>query len=360
LVTSRTPGSRRSVVVAAAFLVPAVAIPALVAVIIAGRGGSKPAARRVTYAQVQAVFDQNCTSCHPAVNPSLDLTPVNSYASLINQRALEDPNYLRVVVGDPARSFLYLKVAGFGPQARVGGRMPLRRPPLPAAQVAIIRQWILQGARGPGGKLPPPAVATPGSEPPLLKVPAATTPTGTGAIRGTVRDQEHRPIAGALVTLLLRGPAQPGGEEHYRVAVTDARGRYALANAPAGRFELKAYAPKRIYVSHFVGLAPAGTATIDFGLPNRALQTPTVSHARVQPAPGGAERLSMTVQGPNLDPNYTLAVNPRSGRVFELHSPGARPGTWSRTIPHPLSGKWIFLAVDRLCSVSAYITVARP
>jgi hypothetical protein len=361
VVTPHRPGSRRWGSIAAAFLVPAVAIPALVALLIAHHGGSaRHGAAPVSYGQVQSLFSRSCTSCHPAVNPSLDLLPGASYASLVNRRALEDPNYLRVVVGDPAKSFLYLKVAGFAPEAQVGGRMPLRQPPLPAAQIALIRNWILQGARGPGGALPPQNVVTPGSEPPLLKVPAATTPTGTGAIKGTVVDQARRPIAGALVTLLLRGPSQPGGEEHYRVAVTDSSGRYALTDAPAGRFELKAYAPKRIYVSHFVGLAPGGTATIDFGLPNRALATPTVSNARIRTMPGGGERLAMTVLGSNLDPNYTLAVNTRSDRVFELHSPGAKPGTWSRTIPRTLRGPWIFLAVDRLCSVSAYIRVAGP
>jgi len=342
------------------FVLPAVLLPLIAAIVIASHGSSTSSragnAPRVSYSQVQALFTESCAGCHPGVNPSLDLRPGRSYASLINQRALEDPAYLRVVVGDPKRSFVYLKVAGFGAAAAVGGRMPFRRPPLPASQIALLRNWILQGARGPGGKLPPPAVATPGSPPPLANLPLASTPSGTGTITGTVIDQQRRPLAGALVTLLLRGPSQPGGEEHYRVAMTDSAGRYTLRHAPAGRFELKAYAPKRIYVSHFVALRPGASTTVDFGLPNRALTTPTVAHPSVRARARG-EVLSMTVTGPNLDPNYTLAANPASGRVFELHNPGDRSGTWSRTIGTHLTGSWIFLAVDRLCSVSSFITV---
>jgi hypothetical protein len=346
-------GPRRLPAVALAFVVPAVALPIVAAVLIWHDGGG---ASRVTYAQVQALFTKSCVGCHPGINPSIDLRSGNSYADLINQRALEDPRYLRIVVGDPQKSFLYLKVAGFAPAAPVGGRMPFGRPPLPAAQVELLRNWILQGARGPDGKLPPPAVATPGGPPPLAKLPLASSPTGTGTITGTVIDDRRRPIGGALVTLLLRGAGQPGSEEHYRVAVTNPAGRYRLSHAPTGRFELKAYAPNRIYVSHFAALKPGGSGTVDFGLPTRSLATPTISSPRVRSA-GPGETLSMTVRGPNLDPNYTLAINPGSGRVFELHSPGNRAGTWSRTIGADLAGPWIFVAVDRICSVSAFIRI---
>jgi Carboxypeptidase regulatory-like domain len=341
--------------VVTAFLVPVILLPAL-AVLLLSHGSTGGSSSRVTYAQIQALFDRDCTACHPGVNPSIDLRPGHSYASLINQRALEDPRYLRVVVGDPQKSFLYLKVAGFAPAGQVGGRMPFGRGPLPTDSITLLRDWILQGARGPTGALPPAAVSTPGSEPPLSGLPLASRPTGTGTITGTVIDQQRKPIKGALVTLLLRGPSQPGGEEHYRVAVTNAAGRYSLLHAPAGTFELKAYAPKRIYVSHFVAPRSGATTTVDFGLPDRALSTPTISDAKVRPA-GTGETLSMTVRGPNLDRNYTLAANPASGRVFELHSPGDQAGTWSRTIPDRLGGPWIFVAVDHLCSVSSFITI---
>ena len=67
----------------------------------------------------------------------------------------------------------------------------------------------------------------------------------------------------------------------------------------------------------------------------------------------------MNVQGVELDPNYTLAVNVESGLVFELANSEApeQPGTWSATIDQELGGEWIFMAVDKTCNVSDFITV---
>src|SRR5438093_1290060 len=98
---------------------------------------------------------------------------------------------------------------------------------LPVAAALVVSRTGTGGG-GPDGKLPRPAVGTPGSEPPLPTLPAASRPTGTGTITGTVIDEQRRPIGNALVTLLLRGPNQPGGEEHYRVTATDAKGRFVL------------------------------------------------------------------------------------------------------------------------------------
>jgi hypothetical protein len=66
----------------------------------------------------------------------------------------------------------------------------------------------------------------------------------------------------------------------------------------------------------------------------------------------------MDVQGTDLDPNYTLAVNPGAGLVFELHAAGELPGIWSAMIDEKLDGPWIFLAVDKQCNVSDFVTVA--
>jgi hypothetical protein len=68
-------------------------------------------------------------------------------------------------------------------------------------------------------------------------------------------------------------------------------------------------------------------------------------------------RLSMDVQGSNLDPNYTLAVNPGAGLVFELRNAGEAPGVWSAEIDETLPGPWVFLAVDTTCNVSDFLTV---
>jgi len=316
----------------------------------------------VAYGQVQAVFEKyGCTGCHPGVNPSLDLQKGKSYGNLVGIQALEDPGLYRVVAGDPGRSFLYLKLGGDAPVADIpayGTRMPPNAPPIAAADLDLVRRWILQGAKGPDGKTGGPTVPSPGSPPANLDRPAATTPTGSGTITGTVIDQRRKPIAGALVTLLLKGPDLPGGEEHYRVAVTDGSGRFTLRDAPAGQYLLKAYAPNTIYVSLIVALDEGQTENVEFGLPDRVVQNPTISKPTVDQA-GSKTNLSLDVQGSNLDPNYTLAVNPASGLVFELANEKAaeQPGIWTATTGKQLGGKWIFLAVDKTCNVSDFLTV---
>ena len=120
----------------------------------------------------------------------------------------------------------------------------------------------------------------------------------------------------------------------------------------AGRFLLKAYAPNSIYVSRIVALEEGESVEAQFGLPDRNVPNPTISN----PSATGLE-LAMTVRGDDLDGNYTLAVNPGAGLVFELRSPDNAPGRWSTTLEKQLSGPWLFLAVDENCNVSEFITL---
>jgi hypothetical protein len=317
-----------------------------------GGGDAAPA-----YEEVQGVFDKYaCTSCHPGVNPSLDLRADVSYDNLVGVEALLDPTLYRVVAGDPAKSFLYLKLGGDPVVAdipAIGTRMPPRAPPIDETDLALVRDWILDGAKGADGETGGPEVTTPGTPPPPVgDTELASKRTGTGSITGTVVDQRREPLSGALVTMLLQGAGLEGGEEHYRVATTDSSGRFTLDNAPSGRFLLKAYAPKSIYVSRIVALEEGETVEIQFGLPDRVVPNPTIA----DPGVNGLE-LAMTVRGSDLDGNYTLAVNPGEGLVYELHSPDNAPGRWSTTIPKALPGPWVFMAVDENCNISEFLTV---
>jgi hypothetical protein len=199
-------------------------------------------------------------------------------------------------------------------------------------------------------------VATPGTPPSGLDVPEATSPRGSGTIKGSVVDQQRRPIGGALVTLLLEGAGQEGGEEHYRAALSDRAGRFTLRDLPDGSFLLKAYGPNTIYVSRIVALDAGEKQQISFGLPTRHVPNPTISGPRVERTASDT-RLAMTVRGNDLDGNYTLAVNRRSGTVVELHNEGNAPGTWQATIDRRLAGPWTFLAVDETCNVSDFLEV---
>src|SRR5690606_20860786 len=137
-------------------------------------------------AQVQAIFDRSCVACHPSVVESLDLRPDASYASLVGVRAVEAPELVREIAGDPDRSFLWLKVAGLPGDPRrdpgVGGRMPQGQGPLSERELDTVRSWIEQGARTADGEtVSADAVATPGAPLPV-ELPAATAPEGTGTI----------------------------------------------------------------------------------------------------------------------------------------------------------------------------------
>jgi Carboxypeptidase regulatory-like domain len=262
---------------------------------------------------------------------------------------------VRVVAGDPGSSFLYLKLGGDPPVAdipAIGTRMPPRGPPIDEADLDLVRRWIAQGAKNADGETGGPRVPTPGTPPTDLDVAAATERRGTGTISGSVIGEDRRPLDGALVTMLLKGADLEGGEEHYRVAVTNAAGRFTLSAAPAGSYLLKAYAPDTIYVSRIVALDEGGTQEISFGLPDRQMSNPSIAAPRVE-----GRRLSMQVTGSNLDGNYTLAVNPGAGLVFELHNADNAPGRWRATIDRALDGPWIFMAVDENCNVSDFLTV---
>ncbi len=98
-------------------------------------------AENVSFANdVQPIFDQNCTSCHPS-SGNLDLTSANSYSQLVNVDA-SGFSGKRVVPGDADHSVLFKKIDGSG---AYGSNMPLGGS-LSATQIATIKQWIDEGA----------------------------------------------------------------------------------------------------------------------------------------------------------------------------------------------------------------------
>jgi hypothetical protein len=91
------------------------------------------------------VFTPICTTCHAggAAPLGLGLEEGAAYAMLVNAPSVEVPELLRVAPGNPDASYLIQKLEG---TATVGERMPLNGPPLPAETIAVIRQWITDGA----------------------------------------------------------------------------------------------------------------------------------------------------------------------------------------------------------------------
>ena len=331
------------------------------------RGTNHRSAAGVPFAQVQSILSANCSGCHPGVVSSLDLTAPQVYASIVGVRSIEAPSLPLVVAGDPSHSYLYLKISGWpgnGPNPIVGGRMPFGQAPLTHAQLATVAAWITGGARNAAGDtVSAGQVATPGNVTALVAANVPQVSAGDATISGLISDAQHRPRPGAIVAMLVIRKDLPGGEEHYLAAVTGDDGRYTIHGAPVGRVEIKAYATGTVYVSHLLTTVAGQATTADVGLPKEALENPTISNARVVRS-GATLELSMDVAGSQLDRNYTLAVNPDSGRIFELRATpdgSETPGPWSRSVPaEGLHGRWIFVAVSHLCNVSNMITVQAP
>ncbi len=108
-------------------------------------GGGEP--QPGSYAWIQAnVFDLRCTGCHAGANAPLGLRldATSSYGLLVGVPSVEVPALLRVEPGNPDDSYLVQKLEG---TAAVGGQMPLSGPPVPAADILVIRQWIIDGAQ---------------------------------------------------------------------------------------------------------------------------------------------------------------------------------------------------------------------
>ncbi len=92
-------------------------------------GGNPPAATVSFASDIQPILAANCTSCHGANNPRGNYS-LNTYNGTIS----------RVVAQNPNQSLLYTRVLNDSMPA--GGATPLQ-----AAEKALIRDWIAEGAQ---------------------------------------------------------------------------------------------------------------------------------------------------------------------------------------------------------------------
>lgn len=102
-----------------------------------------------TLAEVQAqVFTPSCalSGCHLGAGApfGLDLSEGRAYTNTVGVRSGEVPALFRIAPGDPDASYLVHKVEGR--EGIVGARMPLGRPPLSEQRIALLREWIADGA----------------------------------------------------------------------------------------------------------------------------------------------------------------------------------------------------------------------
>jgi len=114
------------------------------AVIAGDDGGPFPA----TFDAIQAnVFTPSCalSFCHgAAMSGNMDLREGAAYDMIVNVASAEVPSMDRIEPFDPDASYLVCKLQAC--PSMIGQQMPLIGGPLDPAIIAVIRDWVLQGA----------------------------------------------------------------------------------------------------------------------------------------------------------------------------------------------------------------------
>ncbi len=103
----------------------------------------------LSYARdVEPLFVKHCAECHGGDSPKkgLDLTKDKGYANLVQHKSQEEPLMQLVKAGEPAASYLWLKVSHTATEGRGMPRTLFGAKKLPKAQLDTIHEWIVQGA----------------------------------------------------------------------------------------------------------------------------------------------------------------------------------------------------------------------
>ncbi len=100
---------------------------------------------------IQPIFTNSCavSNCHvtPVPRGDMNLRTSVAYAQIVNVPAFELETMMRVSPGHPALSYLVHKLEGTHESVEGwGDQMPRGQPPLPTAQISLIREWITAGA----------------------------------------------------------------------------------------------------------------------------------------------------------------------------------------------------------------------
>ncbi len=113
-----------------------------------GDGDGNGTVEAVSFADdIQPIFDASCIVCHVSggiADAIMHLNAEESFDASVGQPSVQDASLTRVVAGDSSTSLLFQKVSSDSPP--VGARMPLGGAPLSDADIALIRDWIDQGA----------------------------------------------------------------------------------------------------------------------------------------------------------------------------------------------------------------------
>jgi hypothetical protein len=103
----------------------------------------------LSYAKdVEPFIVKACGECHGGDSPKkgLDLSQGKGFERLVGVKSQEVPEMLLAKAGDPAGSYLWLKVTHTATQGKGMPRTLFGSKKLPQADLEVIQNWIIQGA----------------------------------------------------------------------------------------------------------------------------------------------------------------------------------------------------------------------
>lgn len=97
------------------------------------------------------VFEPTCATsfCHkpdPPPAAPMSMEPAKLYAEIVDVPSSQKPMLKRVAPGDPANSYVVIKMRASTAAAHGTTRMPLNKPEVPEAMIQQVEAWILRGA----------------------------------------------------------------------------------------------------------------------------------------------------------------------------------------------------------------------
>ncbi|HET8696808.1 MAG TPA: Ig-like domain-containing protein [Gammaproteobacteria bacterium] len=224
-----------------------------------GAGGGNPNLEATFQSIQDNIFTPICTACHVGAGApqGLRLDEANSFALLVGVASTEVPGTLRVAPGNPSASYLIQKLEG---TAAVGARMPLNGTPLPAADIAMIRQWITDGAQPPAA---PPATA-PIRVTSVTPAPSSTVATLPTSIMVAFDREPNASTVNTATFLVDRSGGDGSFAEGNEVPVTAASISVPAANTSSAVFDLTGVASvEDTYRVRLLGSGAAGIIDLD-------------------------------------------------------------------------------------------------
>ena len=199
-----------------------------------GGGGGGGGVLLPTFDSIQTnVFNVFCTSCHiGATAPvGLRLDAANSYALLVGVTSAQNGALQRVDPGDPNNSYLIQKLEG---TQAVGGQMPLGSSALPAADVAVIRQWITDGAL----QMPAPPPLAPVRVTSLSPLPNSTVAMTPLSVMAVFDRELAAPSVDQTTFLIERSGGDGTFGDGNEIAITPVSVTVPLANPMTAVFDM--------------------------------------------------------------------------------------------------------------------------